>query len=178
MSSVKLNVVLMKGVNDDEAPSFVAMTRDRPLEVRFIEYMPFDGNGWKSDKLVPYTSTLDLLRTSFPGIRPDMDADPDRNATAKRHVIPHHAGHVGFISSMTSHFCGTCNRVRLTADGNLKVCLFGAAEVSLRDRLRSGDSDEAICDVIGQALQRKKARHAGMDVIAATKNRPMITIGG
>lgn len=79
---------------------------------------------------------------------------------------------------MTEHFCGTCNRTRITADGNYKVCLFGATEVSLRDAMRSGATDDALLDIIGSAVKRKKARHAGMFELAQAKNRPMILIGG
>jgi molybdenum cofactor biosynthesis enzyme MoaA len=79
---------------------------------------------------------------------------------------------------MTDNFCSTCNRVRLTADGNFKVCLFGAAEVSLRDAMRAGATDHELRIIIGQAIGRKKASHAGMYNIAKQKNRPMILIGG
>lgn len=79
---------------------------------------------------------------------------------------------------MSEHFCGTCNRLRITADGNLKVCLFGNSEVSLRDHLRAGASEEELRRVIGAAVGRKKRQHAGMFSIAQMKNRPMILIGG
>lgn len=79
---------------------------------------------------------------------------------------------------MTDHFCSSCNRLRITADGNLKVCLFGQTEVSLRDRLRQGASDDELRTVVQAAVQRKKLKHAGMQVLAQTKNRPMILIGG
>ena len=88
-------------------------------------------------------------------------------------------GSIGFITSMTENFCGSCNRLRLTADGNLKVCLFGNTEVNLRDPLRVPDiSQEAIKELIGSAVKRKKAKHAGMSNLAHMKNRPMILIGG
>eukprot|EP00054_Salpingoeca_dolichothecata_P007056 m.41253 g.41253 ORF g.41253 m.41253 type:complete len:80 (+) comp16838_c0_seq5:93-332(+) len=79
---------------------------------------------------------------------------------------------------MSEHFCGTCNRLRLTADGNLKVCLFGAAEVSLRDALRNNTSQEDLLEIIGAAVHKKKKQHAGMFNLAKMKNRPMILIGG
>ena len=89
-------------------------------------------------------------------------------------------GSIGFITSMTENFCGSCNRLRLTADGNLKVCLFGNTEVNLRDPLRDATNinDENIKELIGAAVNRKKARHAGMLNLAQMKNRPMILIGG
>ncbi len=102
----------------------------------------------------------------------------EKNDTAKGYQVPGHKGKVGFISSMTSHFCGSCNRLRITADGNLKVCLFSNKEVSLRDLLREGKSNEVIYSVIEQAVKGKKFSHDGMHVLAETKNRPMIKIGG
>ncbi|XP_071988204.1 molybdenum cofactor biosynthesis protein 1, partial [Engystomops pustulosus] len=91
--------------------------------------------------------------------------------------VPGFRGHIGFITSMSDHFCGSCNRLRITADGNLKVCLFGNAEVSLRDCLRSGASEEELVHIIGAAVGRKKRQHAGMFSISQMKNRPMILIG-
>lgn len=79
---------------------------------------------------------------------------------------------------MTEHFCGTCNRLRITADGNIKVCLFGNAEVSLRDMMRQGKTDEQLLEIIGAAVKKKKKQHAGMFELASRKNRPMILIGG
>lgn len=92
--------------------------------------------------------------------------------------IPGHRGRIGFITSMTDHFCGTCNRLRITADGNLKVCLFGNAEVSLRDAMREGQTDGELLEVIGKAVGRKKFAHAGLSELATLPNRAMVLIGG
>jgi len=100
------------------------------------------------------------------------------NDVAVSWKLPESAGSVSFIASMTQPFCGSCNRIRLTADGSLKVCLFGSREVSLRDAMREGATDAELLELVGGALQRKHAAHAGMHAIAATKNRPMTTIGG
>ncbi|KAL4709704.1 hypothetical protein ACJJTC_007435 [Scirpophaga incertulas] len=116
-SPVKVNVVLMKGFNDDEIFDFVEMTRDRDIEVRFIEFMPFAGNAWEGDKLVPYRAVLRQLATRYE-LRP-LAAAPA--ATALRWAAHGHRGALGFIASMTRPFCAGCNRLRLTADGNLKV---------------------------------------------------------
>ncbi|CAH0586737.1 unnamed protein product [Chrysodeixis includens] len=156
-SPVKINVVLMRGFNDDEICDFVEYTRDRDVEVRFIEFMPFSGNKWDDSKLVPYREALRAVFQRHPQVQP---APPRDNDTARVWRVPGYAGSVGFISSMTQHFCSTCNRLRLTADGNLKVCLFGAAEVSLRDRLRAGASDADLTALLRAALRNKKARHA------------------
>jgi len=125
--------------------------------------------------MVTYQQMLTQLKAKYPDLERTMDEPHD---TAKTFRIPGAPGTIGFISSMSDHFCGSCNRLRLTADGNFKVCLFGPNEVSLRDLLRKGLTDDELVPVIAAAVGNKKAKHAGMDVIAATKNRPMILIGG
>lgn len=210
----KINCVVMRGVNDREVMDFVEMTRDKDVEVRFIEYMPFDGNKWSKGKMFSYTEMLDLIRERYPSLQKVQD---HQNDTSKTWHIPGFAGRIGFVTSMTHNFCGTCNRLRITSDGNLKVCLFGNAEVSLRDILRAinggepidedallrlkkvamdqqfpapalaghfkkelmlAPNSEQLLDVIGAAVKRKKARHAGMGELEHMKNRPMILIGG
>jgi cyclic pyranopterin phosphate synthase len=172
---VKINCVVMKNFNEDELCDFVAMTEDWPVDVRFIEWMPFDGNKWTSNKMVPYVEMVDTIKKQYP--RFERDAN-DADETAKAWRVPGFAGRVGFITSMSDHFCGSCNRLRLTADGNLKVCLFGNTEVSLRDAMRSNISEADLLDLVGAAVSRKKKQHAGMDNLASMKNRPMILIGG
>lgn len=175
LTPLKLNVVLMAGHNDDELLDFVALSRDRPIDVRFIEYMPFDGNRWKKSSMVTLDDMLGQVKAAHPGLA-RVQTDPHDVAVTWR--LPEAHGSVSFIASMTQPFCGGCNRVRLTADGNLKVCLFGSAEVSLRDAMREGATDAELMGLVGGAVGRKHKNHAGMDVIAATKNRPMTTIGG
>ncbi|CAI9103240.1 OLC1v1001691C3 [Oldenlandia corymbosa var. corymbosa] len=172
---VKVNCVVMRGFNDDEISDFVELTRDKPINVRFIEFMPFDGNVWNVKKLVPYAEMLDRVVKQFTGVQRIQDHPTE---TAKNFRIEGHQGTVSFITSMTEHFCAGCNRLRLLADGNFKVCLFGPSEVSLRDPLRSGVDDNELIKIIGAAVKRKKASHAGMFDLAKTPNRPMIHIGG
>ncbi|KAM9355869.1 molybdenum cofactor biosynthesis protein 1 isoform 2-T2 [Pholidichthys leucotaenia] len=172
---VKINCVVMRGLNDDELLDFVALTEKKPLEVRFIEYMPFDGNRWNFKKMVSYQEMLDCIRQQWPDLEKLQPRDSD---TAKTFKVPGFTGQLGFITSMSDHFCGSCNRLRITADGNLKVCLFGSSEVSLRDLLRSGASEEELLQFIGGVVGRKKKQHAGMFSISQMKNRPMILIGG
>jgi molybdenum cofactor biosynthesis enzyme MoaA len=100
------------------------------------------------------------------------------NDTSKGYNVPGYKGRVGVISSMTDHFCGSYNRIRLTADGNLKVCLFGNDEVSLRDMIRSNKSEDEIYKVIELYIKFKKFSHADMNELVNNKNRPMIKIGG
>ncbi|KAI8483970.1 Molybdenum cofactor synthesis protein 1 [Branchiostoma belcheri] len=172
---VKLNCVVMRGVNEEEICDFVAMTEKKALDVRFIEYMPFDGNKWNHNKMVTYQEMLDTIRQRWPDLEKMRDGPND---TSKAYRVPGFRGQMGFVTSMSEHFCGSCNRLRITADGNLKVCLFGNSEVSLRDTLRARTSEEELLKIIGAAVGRKKKQHAGMFNIAKMKNRPMILIGG
>nr|XP_060610080.1 molybdenum cofactor biosynthesis protein 1 isoform X1 [Anolis sagrei ordinatus] len=171
---VKVNCVVMRGLNEDELLDFVALTEKYPLDVRFIEYMPFDGNKWNFKKMVSYKEMLDTIKQKWP----ELEKLPceEASSTAKTYKVPHFQGQVSFITSMSEHFCGSCNRLRITADGNLKVCLFGSSEVSLRDHLRSNASEEELIQIIGGAVGRKKKQHAGMINISQMKNRPMILI--
>ncbi|KAL9484536.1 hypothetical protein ACSS6W_003325 [Trichoderma asperelloides] len=193
---LKINCVVMRGLNDREIIPFVELTREKDLEVRFIEYMPFDGNKWNKGKMFSYNEMLDVIRAEYPELQKVRDG---KNDTSKTWKIPGFEGRLGFVTSMTHNFCGTCNRLRITSDGNLKVCLFGNAEVSLRDIIRKSNNGEPIdeeafeamkqiemnrrqglaaelLDVIGMAVKRKKAKHAGIGQLEHMKNRPMILI--
>ncbi|EPS68483.1 hypothetical protein M569_06285, partial [Genlisea aurea] len=172
---VKVNCVVMRGFNEDEICDFVRLTREKPINVRFIEFMPFDGNTWNVKKLVPFAEMFDTVVKQFTGLERILDAPTE---TAKNFRVRGHRGTVSFITSMTEHFCAGCNRLRILADGNFKVCLFGPSEVSLRDPIRGGASDAELMEIISSAVKRKKAAHAGMFSIASTPNRPMIHIGG
>ncbi len=172
---LKINAVVMRDVNDDELADFVAWTRDTPIQVRFIEYMPFDDNGWNNEKLVPLAEMRARIEEEF-GPLESLPGEPEDTATLFR--IPGFIGSFGFIASMTAPFCAGCNRLRITADGSFKVCLFGPKEVSLRDMLRADATDDELRAVIAVAVRGKRAAHAGMDVLAGTPNRPMILIGG
>ncbi|KAH8314654.1 hypothetical protein KR074_006488 [Drosophila pseudoananassae] len=155
----KVNCVLMRDFNEDEICDFVEFTKDRPVDVRFIEYMPFSGNKWHTERLISYKDTVNAIRKRWP----EFAALPNGpNDTSKAYAVPGFRGQVGFITSMTEHFCGTCNRLRLTADGNIKVCLFGNKEFSLRDAMRRKDvTEDQLVDFIAAAVQRKKKQHAG-----------------
>ena len=207
---LKINCVVMRGMNEREIIPFVELGREQDLEVRFIEYMPFDGNKWSQGKMLSFQEMLDMIRAKYPTLKKFKDA---KNDTSKTYEIPGFVGRMGFITSMTHNFCGTCNRLRITSDGNLKVCLFGNAEVSLRDIIRKTNNgnpideqafeamkqiemdrrqglpssqgplggtehERELLDVIGLAVSRKKAKHAGMGELENMKNRPMILIGG
>lgn len=154
----KINCVVMKNFNEDEICDFVEWTKDRAVDIRFIEYMPFSGNRWDTKKLLSFREMLDLIRAKYP----EFDALKNGpNDTSKAFKVPGYLGQIGFITSMTEHFCGSCNRLRITADGNLKVCLFGNKEISLRDAIRNGCSEDDLIAMIGASVLRKKKQHAG-----------------
>lgn len=200
---VKVNCVVMKGFNECELRNFIMLSKDFPLDVRFIEWMPFNDNGWSANRFMSYPSMLSRISTDeteddteplfhkrphplrdqsyIPPIQLERLMDSP-NDTTKWYTVPGHLGRVGFITSMSEQFCSSCNRIRLTADGKLKVCLFGSEEVSLRDALRGGVSNDDLELLIGAAVMRKKfalGGHGDMHGIKmANSNRPMTLIGG
>lgn len=175
---VKLNVVVMKGVNDNEINDFIALTKNESIHVRFIEFMPFDGNKWSSNKVL---SLDEILHTA--ALQYNFTKMPDeKNATAKKFSIQGHKGTFAVISTMTSPFCSTCNRLRLTADGKLKNCLFSTTETDLLTPYRNGEN---ILPLIIGNIEQKAAATGGQlttdlaDLSAETlTNRSMINIGG
>src|SRR6266581_1305055 len=154
---IKLNMVVMSGQNDDEVVDFARLARDEGYEVRFIEFMPLDGdNIWTVDQVVPSRRIQEQIEDLFP-LQPVVDTRP---GPATRFKFADGApGGVGFISSVSQAFCTTCNRVRLTAEGGLRTCLFSLAETPLRDLMRSGVSDERIGSVIETAIWHKEEGH-------------------
>ncbi|KAK4969191.1 hypothetical protein LTR42_009470 [Elasticomyces elasticus] len=159
---LKINCVMMRGLNSEQLLPFVEMTREQDIEVRFIEYMPFGGNKWSENKMLPYEEMLAMIKA----VHPEFHRVPDRtkSETSKTWQVPGFVGRVGFITSMTEDFCGTCNRLRITSDGNLKVCLHGETEVSLRDLIRKDHGGEPMDDVAFDAIRQIELdRRKGMD---------------
>lgn len=178
---VKLNIVLIKGFNDNEIIDFIALTKSKNLQIRFIEFMPFSGNEWDKSKLVTYAEIMETLQLVYFPQQIERLADAP-NDTSRNFKIKSHTGTFAIISSVTNPFCSTCNRIRLTADGKLKNCLFSDSETSLLESLRAGES---IVPLIRQNIKAKKAVRSGMDDDLKfqnpelfTKNRSMIAIGG
>lgn len=174
----KVNVVVMKGLNDDELVDFVSWTKNTPVHVRFIEFMPFQGNRWTSNKVLTWQQILQIIEGQYSFIRLKDEA----HDTAKKYMVPGHAGTFAVISTMSAPFCGTCNRMRLTADGKMKNCLFSKEETDLLAALRRG---EDITPLILQSIHAKAKELGGQftkdfEHIEATaiQNRSMITIGG
>ncbi|XP_049945862.1 molybdenum cofactor biosynthesis protein 1-like [Schistocerca serialis cubense] len=150
---VKINCVVMRGFNEDEVCSFVELTKEINVDVRFIEYRPFSGNKWNDGKMVSFSEMLQIIRKQWPDFEPLPNGPND---TSKAYHVPGFKGRVGFITSMSEHLCGTCNRLRITADGN-----FGNSEISLRDAIRSKCSEDDLLAMIGAAVRREKKQHAG-----------------
>ncbi|WP_188653038.1 GTP 3',8-cyclase MoaA [Yeosuana aromativorans] len=179
--NVKVNAVLMKGVNDDEIIDFINLTKELPVSVRFIEFMPFDGNKWDLSNMVSYAEVMKHVKASFPEETIERLQDA-LNDTAKNYKIKGYKGSFAIISSVTNPFCDSCNRLRLTANGHLKNCLFSSSESDLLTTLRKGKSIEPI---IEKAVQSKLKVRGGMDTLKKlqepkrhSNNRSMITIGG
>lgn len=170
----KINVVVMKGVNEDEVLSFAEWTKEVPLSVRFIEFMPFDGNRWSDNRLVGFAEMKRQVEESY-DLQPLTNQPSD---TAKSFKIPNAKGDIGFIASMTAPFCAGCNRLRLGANGLFKACLFAKPTLNLATALRNGATDEQIEQLVRSSLFQKKAQHDGMYDIAHQENQPMILIGG
>ena len=155
LSPIKLNVVVMRGINDDEIQDFARLTLDNPWHVRFIELMPVGGMReltW--EHVVPSAEVLDRL--SDVGHLEEVEGPPRSNGPARYYGFDGAAGSIGVITPMSHTYCGSCNRVRLTADGRLRTCLFGEHSVSLRDPLRRG---EPIAPYFLAALEEKPLEH-------------------
>lgn len=177
---VKVNCVLMKGFNEHEIIDFIELTKTQPLQIRFIEFMPFDGNKWNFDKLVSLEDILKEVYSHY-DVNSFVRLKDAPNDTAKNYQIKNYKGSFAVISSVTNPFCDSCNRIRLTANGQLKNCLFSTSESDLLTPLREGKS---IATVIQKAVLAKKKIRSGMETLEQFKdpdshnNRSMIAIGG
>jgi molybdenum cofactor biosynthesis enzyme MoaA len=175
---VKINCVGIEGVIEKEILDFVAITKDLPLHVRIIEFMPFEGNHWNSKKVVTAGQMLKWVEEEYDMVK--LKDEP--HATAKKYKAIGHEGTFAFITTMTEHFCGDCNRMRITADGKMKNCLFGSEEMDLLGTLRKGEDIEPL---IRTSVLRKHKVMGGQFSNSYTgaeaselKNRSMIKIGG
>ncbi len=173
---IKLNVVLIKGVNDKEINDFIALTKDQNVVVKFIEFMPFKGNKWDWSKGVSEEEILETVRTNFGEVK---TLSNPKHSTSNNFKVDGHQGSFGIISTITNPFCSDCNRIRLTADGKMKNCLFANSETDILGPFRKG---EDIHPLILNAIKSKKYSRDGMDLKMDAdhyeKNRSMISIGG
>ncbi len=173
---IKVNTVLMRGFNDDEAVPLARWGREQGFEVRFIEWMPLDfQHGWSREKLVPAAEILDHIGAEFP-LEP-MEGD-DPSAPARRFRYLDGGGTVGVIASVTRPFCGHCDRIRLTADGQIRTCLFSLTEYDFRRALRSDASDADIVELLRAAVLRKEPGHLINSPFFRQPDRGMSAIGG
>jgi cyclic pyranopterin phosphate synthase len=174
LNPVKLNMVVMSGINDDEILDFAAKTIDEGWHVRFIESMPFADENTTPSRFVPVSDVrkrlklLGELEPCPPGIG---------NGPAKYFRFPHARGTIGFITPITEHFCFHCNRLRLTSDGKLRLCLLAEDEIDLKQPLRSGISSAGLKQLIEEAVASKPLRHY-LAESHMPRNRPMTQVGG
>ncbi|MEI5527120.1 GTP 3',8-cyclase MoaA [Streptomyces brasiliscabiei] len=177
LTPVKVNSVLMPGLNEDEAPDLLAWAVRHEYELRFIEQMPLDAqHGWKREDMVTADDILASLRTRF-DLTPEDDQERG-SAPAERWLVNGGPHRVGVIASLTRPFCAACDRTRLTADGQIRACLFAREETDLRAALRSGAPDEEIARLWREAMWGKKAGSGLDDPSFVRPERPMSAIGG
>lgn len=176
--NVKLNMVVMRGFNDDEIPEFIALSHHYPIELRFIEFMPFSGNSWEKAKVIPVDEMLDLVSQHFTF---EKIKDQKNDTSRKYRISEESKGVFGLISTMSNAFCAGCNRIRITSDGKMKNCLFGADEFDL---LKSFRNKEDLSELIQLGITRKHKEKGGQfSEMESVKNqsiinRSMIKIGG
>jgi cyclic pyranopterin phosphate synthase len=173
---VKLNIVLIKGVNDNEINDFIELTKHKNLTVKFIEFMPFKGNKWDWSKGVGKQEILDIVSKRFGSI--EVLENP-KHSTSSNFQVKGHTGSFAIVSTITNPFCADCNRIRVTADGKMMNCLFANSETDLLTPMRNG---EEMNNLIINAIKTKKFSRDGMDVKMDAdhyeQNRSMISIGG
>ncbi len=172
---IKVNAVAIRGFTEDEVPAFVDLARRSPYEVRFIEFMPLDADhAWRSDSVL----TGAELRTMIDALHPLEPLEREPSATARVYRFADGRGRIGFINPVSEPFCADCNRIRLTADGRLRTCLFSLNETDLRGPLRDGASDEDLERIIRDAVWRKELKHHIGEPGFVQPTRTMSAIGG
>ncbi len=171
---IKINVVLMNGINDDEIVDFARFGRDKGVIVRFIEFMPLDADEqWGPERVVPLQRVIDEVNAEFL-----LEAIERTSAPATRYKYADGQGEIGVIATVTEKFCDTCDRIRLTADGQFRNCLFAVTDYNLRDALRADASDDDVAKIIEGAVHDKWAGH-GIDTVHFIRpKRNMSQIGG
>ena len=175
ISPVKLNAVIMRGVNDDEIEDLARLTFQFPFHVRFIEFMPFRQIDYDS-AFIPASEILERLRRVAPL---EVSSAGESNGPALHYRFEGAPGKIGIISPVSDHFCPSCNRLRVTSDGKLRTCLFSTEETDLRLPLRQGASDEEIAAAIRAAINKKPEKHQlSSPVFRKCISRPMFSIGG
>jgi cyclic pyranopterin phosphate synthase len=173
---IKINVVAIKGVNDDEILDFARLTREKPYHVRFIELMPVGKeNSWSVEKFISTEEIFERIQT-LGALKPIMSNPLD--GPADRFVLDGGKGEIGFIGALSQHFCDSCNRLRLTAEGQLRSCLFSDQEIDMKTPLREGKGDDYLINLIGRAIENKPEEHGLIKSGPRKCIRQMSTIGG
>jgi cyclic pyranopterin phosphate synthase len=172
---IKVNAVALRGFTEQELPAFVRFARAHPYEVRFIEFMPLDADhAWRPEQVL----TGEEIRAAIHALHPLEPAPREPHATARVHRFADGRGSVGFINPVSEPFCGDCNRIRLTADGRLRTCLFSLNETDLRGPLRAGASDDELEAIVRDAVWRKELKHRVNEPGFIQPARTMSAIGG
>ncbi len=177
LTPVKINAVLVRGRNDDEIADFARFAREHDVKLRFIEFMPLDsGHGWDKNQIVPAKEIREIINAVFPLELKEQSRGAE---TAWRYVFADGAaGEIGIVAPVTEMFCGACSRIRLTADGQIRTCLFSIAEHNLRDVIRGGANRAETVEFIQAVVLKKEARHTINDAEFAPASRSMSFIGG
>jgi cyclic pyranopterin phosphate synthase len=177
LQPIKINAVIVRGHNEDEVADFAAFAREHDVKMRFIEFMPLDsGHDWSREDVVSGKEIRQRIEERFPLARVDVDRGSD---TSSRYRFADGApGEIGIIAPVSEPFCGACSRIRLTADGQIRTCLFSTVEHSLRDVVRSGAPREEIIEFIESVVLKKEPRHFINDPGFVTPSRTMSFIGG
>ena len=177
LEPIKINAVIVRGHNEDEVADFAAFAREHDVKMRYIEFMPLDsGHEWARADVVSGKEIRERISERFPLVRVDVARGSD---TSARYGFADGApGEIGIIAPVTEPFCGACSRIRLTADGQIRTCLFSTVEHSLRDVVRSGASREEIVDYIHSVILKKEPRHFINDPGFVAPSRTMSFIGG
>lgn len=177
LEPIKINAVIVRGHNEDELPDFAAFAREHDVKMRFIEFMPLDsGHEWAREDVVSGKEIRERISERFPLVRVDVARGSE---TSSRYRFEDGApGEIGIIAPVTEPFCGACSRIRLTADGQIRTCLFSTVEHSLRDVVRSGVSRDEIIEYIHSVILKKEPRHFINDPGFVAPSRTMSFIGG
>ncbi len=178
ISPIKINVVAIAGFNDLEIEDFARLTLREPFQVRFIEYMPIGSSSdWRPEQCISCSEMKTRIEKIAPLV-PLKEGGNGHGGPARLFKFPGSLGEIGFISPVSDHFCGSCNRLRLTADGKLKTCLFSEELTDLKPLLRSGAGDEDLANQLGEALRNKPLRHDPIGGVMKRCHLPMVKIGG
>lgn len=177
LEPIKINAVIVRGHNEDEVADFAAFAREHDVKMRFIEFMPLDsGHDWSRDDVVSGREIRARIAERFP-LTP-VDEVRGSNTSSRYRFADGAPGEIGIIAPVTEPFCGACSRIRLTADGQIRTCLFSTTEHSLRDVIRDGASRQEVIDFIESVVLKKEPRHFINDPGFVTPSRSMSFIGG